>query len=94
MLTMMVDNIEEAELCKIAEKFVQEIDHSQVMIMMVVQMMVMVMMGNNIKEAELTVKFVQEIHHKQVKVMIWGDNFPNETVLMMMKMTVAVNMLV
>merc|ERR1712083_910977 len=28
-LTMMVDNIEEAELCKIAEKFVQEIDHSQ-----------------------------------------------------------------
>ena len=30
MLTMMVDNIEEAELCKIAEKFVQEIDHSQV----------------------------------------------------------------
>merc|ERR1711936_719694 len=25
----MVDNIEEAELCKIAEKFVQEIDHSQ-----------------------------------------------------------------
>ena len=27
---MMVDNIEEAELCKIAEKFVQEIDHSQV----------------------------------------------------------------
>ena len=44
MLTMMVDNIEEAELCKIAEKFVQEIDHSQVMIMgvMVVPMMVMV----------------------------------------------------
>ena len=34
-LTMMVDNIEEAELCKIAEKFVQEIDHSQVMIMAV-----------------------------------------------------------
>merc|ERR1712032_1705396 len=28
-LTMMVDSIEEAELCKIAEKFVQEIDHSQ-----------------------------------------------------------------
>merc|ERR1711874_919179 len=28
-LTIMVDNIEEAELCKIAEKFVQEIDHSQ-----------------------------------------------------------------
>ena len=34
-LTMMVDNIEEAELCKIAEKFVQEIDHSQVMAMIV-----------------------------------------------------------
>merc|ERR1711934_355010 len=27
--SMSVDNIEEAELCKIAEKFVQEIDHSQ-----------------------------------------------------------------
>jgi hypothetical protein len=29
-LTMMVDNIEEKELWKIAEKFIEEIDHTQV----------------------------------------------------------------
>ena len=67
-LTMMVDNIEEAELCKIAEKFVQEIDHSQVMVMMVVMiMMVMMMMVKMVMMAVLMI-MVDNIVDEEAKL--------------------------